>query len=263
MACKDKSITFLKKFGYNVIRLPKADLSPLQMFINQKGMLQPLGELNSVFKSSTSPLPVIKRDTAVATLSGQKTSDLSLGIGLSILGGVIGAMGGSKLGLDAAYKNARSLVFSYGEILEDSIQVTELDKFLTTADVDPSSRHVAELLEADEVFVLTSVIKSKTITVEAKKKDDTEVKVDIPVIKEVVGGNVDIKPSSQNDSAVTYAGAIPLAFGFKAVKLSFEDGVYRRFDPAKDGSVTIALKNVPDSDSMFISQGSFVVISKE
>src|SRR4051794_18765124 len=110
MACKDKSITFLKSFGYNVIRLPKADISPLQIFVSKKGTLQPLGELSSVLVSNAdTKIPVIKKDVTVSTFNGQKTSNLSVGIALNILGNIIGAMGGSKLGLDAAYKNAKTI----------------------------------------------------------------------------------------------------------------------------------------------------------
>lgn len=262
MACKDKSISFLKSFGYNVIRLPKADFAPLQMFVSTKGTLQPLGNISSVLiPGENVKLPDIKKDTPVAAMNGQKTSDLSLGIGLNILSNIIGAMGGSNLGLDAAYKNARSVVFAYSDVLEDSIQITELDKYLAGSDVDPLSRHVAELLEADEIVVITSVIKSNKITVDAKKKDNTEVKVEVPVIKEIVGGNVQVTSNNENDSSVSFTGTIPLGFGFKAVRLTYENGVYKRFDPIADGGAVVAISDeVADAGTLFISHSTFVNI---
>ena len=263
MSCKDRSVTHLKSFGYNVIRLPKADIAPLQIFTSKKGTLQPLGDLPSVFiPVETVSVPAIKKDTAVASLSGQKTGDLSVGIGLNILGAVIGAMGGSKLGLDLQYKNARTVVFSYGDVTEDSIQVIDLDKYLSKSDVDPTSKHVAQLLEADEIFVITSVIKSKSITVEGKKKDNTDVKVDVPVIKEIVGGNIGVTTNSNSDSKVTYTGTIPLGFGFKAVRLFYDNGEYQRFDPAADGSIVVSLnESVANDGTLYISTSTFVDIS--
>jgi hypothetical protein len=257
MACRDKSITFLKSFGYNVIRLPKADIAPLQIFIEKKGILQPLGNLASVLKPGEGAvIPPIKRDVTVATFNGRKTGDLSLGLGLNILGNIIGAMGGSKLGLEAGYSKAKTIVFSYGDVLEDSIEITELDKYLANSDVDPSSRYVGELLEANEIFVLTSTIKTNKVTVEGKGKNSTEAKVDVPVIKEIVGGNIEIKSNNEADSSVTFAGNIPLVFGFKAVRLFYEDGEYKRFDPVTDGSMTVAVS--PHDKSLYVIESPLV-----
>ena len=40
--CEDKAITYLNKFGYNVIKLPRAGIEPLDV-LGRDRVVQPLG----------------------------------------------------------------------------------------------------------------------------------------------------------------------------------------------------------------------------
>jgi hypothetical protein len=242
MTCKDPSITYLKDVGYNVVRIPKADVQPLQILIKDKRIMKNLGDLSSLLvQGENVALPPIKRDVPMANISGKRTSDLSFGIGISILGTIIGAMGGSKLGLDVKYANARSIAFEFTDVLEDAVEIVKLDQYLGDADVNPGSRYVAELLEADEIYVITAVIKSASVTVEGKKKNDTTVGVSVPEIQEIVGGNIDVKAKGDSEGKITFKGRIPLAFGFQAVQLVYENGRYSTFQPLKAGQGAVAI----------------------
>jgi hypothetical protein len=167
------------------------------------------------------------------TISGQSSGEVRLNLGVSILGGVIGATGGSKLGLDAAYKDAKTVVFEFTDVLEDKIEVTAaLDQYLGDADVSPFSVHVKALLESDEVYVTTSVLKSARITVVGRRSDGSALNLDVPAIEKLVGGALDVSSASGQESKVTYKGKRPLAFGFQAVRLYYEQGRYTAFKVA-------------------------------
>ncbi len=47
--CKDPALTMLKSKGYNVVRLPKADLLPTQLLVRNGRTLKRLGDLSSAF----------------------------------------------------------------------------------------------------------------------------------------------------------------------------------------------------------------------
>ena len=161
MSCGDPYIKELRSRGYNVVRLPKADIRPLQLLSKRGDTLDRIGELITVLPpTGPVPLPPVKLDTPVAGLSGQRSGELSLGVGLSVLGSVIGAMGGSKLGLDLSYKNAKSVTFEFTDVLEDRVEIAALDQYLAVADVSPFSSFVGKLLEADQLYVTTAVVKS-------------------------------------------------------------------------------------------------------
>lgn len=261
MWCKDPFLVYLKQFGYNAIRLPKADVRPLQLLAKDGKEFNRLGEIHNLLVAGNSvSLPKLLENIPTASISGQRTGDLSLGIGLSILGNIIGAMGGSKLGLDTKYQHAKSVSFEFQNVLEDSVEIVELDKYLGDADVNPFSRYVAELLEADDLFVTTATIKSTKFTVEARKSDGNSLELTIPEIQEVVGGNVKVSGSSSVSSKISYESPIPLVFGFQAVRLYYENGSYTVLEPVAAGAAAMkALDNAPsDGASRLMTDGPFV-----
>lgn len=114
MWCKDPFVASLRDQGFSVVRLPRRDIALLQIFVRRGNSLDPLGELATVISAGEGAvMPSPKTDIPAASISGQRTSSLSLHVGLEILGTVIGAMGGGKLGLDAKYDKARTVSFEF------------------------------------------------------------------------------------------------------------------------------------------------------
>jgi hypothetical protein len=68
MSC---NLEALRSFGYSVIRLPRADVAPLQLLAKRGGTLDRIGDLATVILPGDSvPLPPIRKDTPAANLSG-------------------------------------------------------------------------------------------------------------------------------------------------------------------------------------------------
>ena len=63
-------------------------------------------------------------------INGQRTNDLKIGIGLSILGNILGAMGGTTLGLDAKYQQVERIAFEFHDVFEDRVEIAQLDQYL-------------------------------------------------------------------------------------------------------------------------------------
>jgi len=256
----DQSIKYLQSFGYCVVRLPKADLRPLQLLAKQGDDLDRLGEVPSLLVAGSHiPLPPITSTPAI-TISGQRTGDLSIGVGISVLGNVIGALGGSKLGLDGQYKQAKSAVFEFLDVVQDQIEVIQLDRYLADADIDPYGRYVKQLLEADRLYVTTATIKSKKFAVEAKKSDGTTLALDVPVIQQMIGGSIKVSGDGSTTSKLTYEGTMPLVFGFQAVQLFYDKGRYTSFKPVEAGDV--GLRGVQQVERLG-TEGPFVRLRTE
>jgi hypothetical protein len=261
MWCSDPFVNYLKDLGYCMVRLPKSDMKPLQILSKQGRELSRLGELSTVLTAGdVIPLPQIVENVQAASIAGKRTGDLSVGIGLNILGNVIGAMGGSMLGLDVAYKTAKTTSFEFNDVFEDRVEVAKLDQYLSDADVSPFSRYVATLLEADEIFVISSTIKSRKFSVEAKKSDGASLAVSVPVVKEIVGANVNVSGQTEVTAKVTYEGNAPLVFGLQAIRLFYDKGKYTAFEPAS-GAAVRGIRSPDEAVSRLKTEGAFVKIS--
>jgi hypothetical protein len=252
----DPLLTYLKTFGYSVIRLPRTDIQPLQVLVKEEARLTRLGDLATILRPRGQiALPRLKENVA-ANISGERTRDLSIGVGLSILGSVIGAMGGSKLGLDVSYKNAKTAAFEFADVLEDRVDLADVDQYLTDADISAFSSHAAQLLEADSVYVMTSTIKSRKFIVQAKEANGFPIEIHVPEIQKVVGGDIKISAAREASSKIVYEGPQPLVFGFQAARLFYENGRYTAFKPMTPG--TGAFEARGDTADYLVTESPFV-----
>lgn len=216
------------------MRLPREGIRPLQILEKQGNTLTVLGELVDLFGNGTRSLPAVGSDKQAAFINGKRSRSLDISVGLSLLGGIIGAMTGSKLKLDAGYKKASNLTFEFEDVKLNEVNQLSLNKFLNGTKVDLSvGPGIVKALEDDRLYVITSTIKSKTFTTEASQSNGASVGVDIPVIKEIVGAAVQIKSDGTSQSKVTYIGETPLVFGFQAARMEFENGVFKGLMQAK------------------------------
>jgi len=257
----DPLISSLRSFGYNVVRLPRADITPLQILTKKNNEFQRLGEVSAVFKSRGNvAIPDIHENIPAANVSGQKSGDLSLGLGLSILGGIISALGGSPLALDTKYQKAKSVSFQYEGVLENNIGIVELDQFLTDADINPFSTYVSDLLKSDQVYITTSTIKSRKFTIYPKSAKGVDLGIQIPQIQGIVGSNIKVSSQGQDSSAITFEGSILLVFGFQAVQLFYDRGHYTRQEPVKADAVMRGTSR--RRGAKLLSYGPFIELSE-
>ena len=225
MSRPDQSIAFLRGFGFSVFRLPRASAHPLELMHREGKDLTRLGMVPDLVTAGAMPTPDVRRDASPGIdIEGKETSKVNVAIGLSILGSFIGALGGGKLGLDVAFNMARTVTFQYTAVMEDAIDILALEKFVKAGRISPHiPAGTLEKLIDDEVYVVTSVLKTRKIIVSAQGENGAAVKVDVPVIQQAVGGNVKVDTAAALESRVAFEGAVPVAFAFQAVQLVFDD----------------------------------------
>jgi hypothetical protein len=239
--CKDPSVKHLAKFGYNVIMHPKAAIRPLMLIGERDGARDLIGTVDQLLTGASAPLPAISEGGDAAGISGKKTNKLELSLGLDILGSVIGALGGSKLGVTAAYSHAKSVEFSYTDVSSETINVIDLGDYLASGTPRFDHPILAQYLEdPGNLYVITEIVRSKALGVTAFNKKGASIGVDVPVISGAVGGKIKLGGDSEGTGKVDYKGDSHLAFGFKAFELSTmkaPSGRVLRIAPVKAGNV--------------------------
>lgn len=246
--CTDSSTRFLKKLGYNVVRLPRAGIAPLQLIGLQNGDAQHLGSLEKlvVAGGSAGALPAILPNEKAAAVNGQRSSELSAALGLTILGGIIGSMGGN-LGIHAHYKAARTIAFEYADVTGDAIAPLDVGQYLRDAVIDVDNPIVEQyVLGNGRLYLITRTLKSTKFRVTAKRSDGELLALEIPTIQNTLGGDVKVQSEVSSSSAVTYQGKVPLVFGFQCLDVGVRDGELSLENTAA-GSVAMAQTAEPAS----------------
>jgi len=207
---KDPSVTFLNKFGYNVVKLPRVGIEPLDV-IGIDDTTQWLGPLSSVWQSSVpAPEPSAPRPAAPS--------------------------------LDLAYKRARKVQFSYTGVTSTVVSPLEAGNYMASGTLNTSNPVVQHyFMQPDsQAFVIVDVLKSNSITVIALDEHGTEVGVDVPSIEGILGANVKVKPGGASNSSITYTGKKPVTFGFIVDEIMFENGKWSLAGAAPSGALAFA-----------------------
>jgi hypothetical protein len=227
--CKDPSLTYLNGAGYNVVRLPRAGIEPMDI-LGRDQSIERLGSLDQMWSSSRES-PAAKGPLEAAGVSGQKTSELKLSIGLKLLSSTLGALGAARPEVSAAYSRATKISFTFTDVKAFVCDPLQVGEYLVDGDLATSNPVVRRYFDDEDTaaFIITEVLKSSAITVTASNDQGTAVTVDVPAIQQTVGAKVSVNAAANSSGAVTYAGAELLTFGFKCFGIAYVNGQWQMY----------------------------------
>jgi hypothetical protein len=222
--CKDPSLTFLNKFGYNVIKLPRVGIEPMDI-VGRDSSTEWLGKLSRVW-NTTMPPPEPGPPQPAANVQGQKSDKLELSVGLKILENALRAFGATVPSLAFAYNRARKIQFTFGNVTSTSVEPLAAGNYLGSGDLNTNNPVVSHYFLEDhaEAFLIFDVLKTTSIDVTATDDSGTEIKVDVPQIQATVGVNVGVGVSGSAQATLTFSGQTPVSFGFRAFSINFANG---------------------------------------
>src|SRR5690348_12607830 len=127
--CSDPAITYLRGFGFNVVRLPRASIKPLDLLGRAGGPLIRVGPLSDVWKSKK-PKPKAAPDRTV-DIKAQSSAKLKLSIGIKVLDSILQGLSGVPIGggVGAAFENADSIVLSFDKPDVLGVNLTEIGEY--------------------------------------------------------------------------------------------------------------------------------------
>lgn len=238
---KDPSVTFLNRFGYNVVKLPRAGIEPLDV-IGRDETTQWLGPLSLVWKSDV-PQPTPSAPRPASVVNGQKTDQLDLGFGLKILANSLAAFGAAVPSLDVAYHRARKVQFAYTNVTSTVVAPLEAGNYLSAGTLNSQNPVVQHYFTSEEAeaFIIVDVLKSDSITVTATDESGKEVGVDVPAIQGVVGANVKVKVGGGSNSTLTFSGPAPVTFGFIVLEIEHDGTRWSLSGATADGTLAFGL----------------------
>lgn len=238
---KDPSLTYLNKLGYNVVRLPRTGIEPLDV-IGRDETVQWLGPIAEIWKSAVpQPAPLPPKDAV--SVNGQRTDALELSVGLGILKNALAAFGASAPSLDTAYKSAHSVQFSFSDVKIVSVSPFSAGSYLAKGDLATDNPVVRNYFLSGKAsaWLIVEVLRSNSITVTATDSHGVEVGVDVPAIQNVVDAKVGVKPSSSSNSTVTFSGPNAVTFGFAVQQIARVGDAWELHGAAPSGDIAFGV----------------------
>lgn len=258
--CKDPSLTYLNKLGFNVVRLPRQGIDPLDVLGRDGKSVERLGRLEQIW-SSTVPVPAVKPPQTATSINGQKTHSLKLSIGLKILANILGAMGAAVPEVGFAYQKANSVQFTFTSVQVHSVDPFEVGRYLAAGDLDTKNPFVTRYFQDDDAttYVLTEVLKSNSVTVIGMDNRGTTVTVNLPAIQQVVGANVSVAAAGALSTELTYQGKDMLSFGFKVFGIAYADGAWQVQGVMPSGEIAFFAPGQEPTPVLLTREGTLLV----
>lgn len=244
--CRDNATNYLAQLGYSVVRIPRAGIAPLDLIGRDRDQMK-LGTLDQLLTNPGITLPTITMDQTASHIIGQTSSKMKLGIGINVLGNVLGALAGTQLGIDAAYQSAKTIQFEFTNVVFDSVEPLTVGQYLRDAEVDVGNPILDRyLMGKGQLFVITEVLKSSSITVKAEKAGGSKISLDVPVIERIASGKLQLDASNASNGVLTYSGSRMLTFGFKCFRIGIENGSLEMSAAAPNDIALAAGLGVPE-----------------
>jgi hypothetical protein len=233
---KDPSVTYLNKLGYNVVRLPRTGIEPMDV-IGRDQTMQWLGPIDSIWTSAT-PKPQPGPPKPATAVNGQKTDALDLSVGLSILGNTRAAFGVSVPSLDVAYKSAHTVQFSYSSVTITEVPPFSAGSYLAKGELQSDNPAVKNYFLSGKAtaYLIVQVLKSNSLTVTATDSHGVAVDVDLAALQGV-DAKVGIKPSRSGNSTISFTGPEAVTFGFAVQQITREGSDWLLHGAAPSGDI--------------------------
>lgn len=248
MACKDPAVERLNDLGYNMVKLPRAGIEPLDVLGRDGKALNHLGSLSEVW-SSAEPAPVAGAPQPAASVEGSRTSSLDINIGLKLLSSALAGLG-SAIGLPSlalGFKRAKRIQFEFNNVVSCAVTPFGLGRYLATGTLQTSNPIVSRYFDDGETdeFILVEVLKSNTISVTTTDERGASVDADISALQGTLSSQVSAKLNGSSASSLIFTGTTQATFAFKAYEAIWEGAKW-------------TLKGAPASDSL-----SFAAVAGE
>ncbi len=237
---RDPSVTYLNKLGYNVVKLPRAGIEPMDV-IGRDQTMQWLGPIDSIWSSAIAK-PQPGPPKPASAVNGQRTDALDLSVGLSILGNTLAAFGVSVPSLDLAYKSAHSVQFSYNNVTITEVAPFAAGSYLAKGELQSDNPAVKNYFLSDQAtaYLIVQVLKSNSLTVTATDSHGTAVSVDLSAFQGV-DAKVGIKPSNSGNSTISFSGPDAITFGFAVQQIAREGDEWTLHGVAPSGDIAFAV----------------------
>src|SRR5437773_1455492 len=130
--CKDPTVKKLNSLGYNVVKLPRVGIEPLDVLGLEHKSMERLGSITDVWTSTVAP-PVPGVPVLVSAINGEKSDNLDVAIGLKMLADALAGLGaGINLpSLTFGFKKAKRVQFKFVNVESTSVTPFALGHFLT------------------------------------------------------------------------------------------------------------------------------------
>lgn len=246
-----------QRYGATVVKNPRTGIDPCDVLARgSRGSVRRVGDLLPLLDAHRLVLPQVKTEY-VAALAGKSSSDVDLGIGVSLTSSFFQAIGVPipEAELELRWRGARTLAFEFKEVRLKEVDVSTLGARLEGRSVRRDQPAAASFFKSkdgggEDLLLITHCYVTSSFAVTAKRSRDAGFALSASAIDELIGNakaNVKVNQDSENTLSFDGNRAVTFAFGAVACTLS-GNGEILEVGPEVDPATSLNVPDVPGAD---------------
>ncbi|WP_461067005.1 gasdermin [Spirosoma horti] len=219
--------TIKDTFDANPVRIPEERLQPLTLLGKISNKAYFLGNMYNIENETLlEDKPNINK-SKLANVSSKKSKKVNLDIGINILDGFLKGFGinANLFGeIKNHFANVKSLSFSFDDVNRFYIEPIELFSWLQNKDIIIKSPVLQPFMqEENSLYVIDSIITSKSFSISIENKLDNNVETTIPSLQKILATtDVKVETTSASQTGITFKGNKNLTFAFSCFNISWD-----------------------------------------
>lgn len=216
----DQFTKALNQKGFGSIKLPREGIRPLQVVAGSlSDGFEIIGELQDALEGSPKP-PEIETDLDFIGLNNASIGTYDAKAGTKVLSGFFKQLANIGINLDAYFKGSNDLNVRIENCKWDHIFPEKLNNYLNQHKVKRTSLLNKYSNSSKRIFVITDIIKSNSLNIEALNTTGGGAKIDVNGIKGIAEASGQMDISSSQSNKMSAVAKKYLTFGFKVIPIS-------------------------------------------
>jgi hypothetical protein len=195
------------------------------LYTTDKGVSSVDAELEELFEPVDVAPPRVKEDGEIPDIGGSVDLSFDAEGGIKVLDWLLNKLKMGQLAGKASWSENYVVTVTYSGVKEDKVSLLGVDKYLSNAaPITSGFNTFRPKLENNELYVVTSVLKSDTLSMKIEAKNGADISADATV-KGILEVNAAVARKKDNTLSLDYTrkeGALPMVFAFKAQRIIYE-----------------------------------------
>ena len=215
-------------YGANVVSAPRAGIHPLSTLAVRGRKVEPRGELKYMLDGGPPTLPQVT-SASTAALSGVRSTDVDVKLGLSLSAAFLAALGVPVPGAEVSasvWEGASGFTFEVRDVVEHQVDIGALGQALRghlLAETAATKLFLAD--RSVELMLITRTLTTRSFAMRATGAGGQALHVAVDGIANLVGkANAGVSWKAEHDYSVTFSGQTPVTFAFAAVPCAIDSG---------------------------------------
>lgn len=208
----------LTSLGYITVLNPSSEIKPLQLLVQSRGanVSSLNASITDLFKPRDVAPPVPSKNiTLVNQVQSNEILQLSAQTNFDFILGLLNRIKG-KVDFD----RSSTVNIHFEALMKNIINVIALDAFINDAIPNEASRSFIQRLKEGDVYVITEVIKTPSLTMSFSKGQ--QITADQHATFAIGNGQVVMDTEKNTNKTLSYSGQEYLVIGIKACKIRYD-----------------------------------------